>query len=137
MKNLILVTIAILSIVNAQAQNNEAKERPTVYISKAKAETAKSMIEEEEMITFYHCGTSEISYSVSNPKVKIKPSVLGTPYYDVYVTGKDQTGLKPTHRIVLEEIWFETDGVYTNLADELGLSWDKCTAHDMPSYLKE
>jgi hypothetical protein len=137
MKKVIVVASIFLSGIGiAQAQNNEAKDKPTVYISKGMAENAKSMINEEDMITYYHCATSEVSYSIGNPKVKIKPSVLGEPYYDVIVIGKDQTGEKRERKIMLEEIWLQDGDKYLNLADELGLKWDKCTAHDMPSYLK-
>ncbi len=138
MKKTIFTFLGAMLMFGAAAQDSEAKNRPTVYITKANAEAAKSMIEDEKMITYYHCATSEISYSIENPKVKIKSSTLGEPYFDVFLIGKDQTGEKRERKIMLDQVWFDVDNEkYTNLADELDIKWEECTAHDMPSFLKK
>lgn len=138
MKKPIFTLLGAMLMFAATAQDAEAMNRPEVYISKGNAESAKSMIEGEKMITYYHCSTSEIAYSIEKPKVKIKPSTLGEPYYDVFLIGKDQTGEKRERKIMLDQVWFDEDNKkYTNLADELDIKWEECTAHDMPSYLKK
>lgn len=135
MKKTLLTLLGIAGMFLGYAQ--DSKTNPTAWITEGKAKNAKTLIEEEEMVTFYHCATGDISYSIENPKVKIKPSTLGEPYFDVYVIGKDQTGEKRERKIMLDQIWLETDGTYSNLADELGIEFEECTAHDMPKFLKK
>ena len=133
MKTIVFTLLTLLTL-SYTAQSDEDWKLPTKWFEEGVAKQAKAYIENEDMITYYRCATDETPYSIEKPKVKIKPSTTGEPYYDVFVTGKDQTGEKRTRKIFLDDIWVRNeDGKYSNMADDLAIKRE-CMVEAVNSY---